>query len=139
MTHQFHYWAYALRKHNLKKPIYPMFTASLFTIARTKRQPLTDEWIRKLRYIYTMEYYSAIKRNIFESALIRQMNLEPIIQSEVSQKDKDKYCIVSHVYGIQKGSISYLWVGQQRRHRHKEETSEHSRGRKGWYDLREQH
>ena len=51
--------------------MYPVFTAALFTIARTKRQLMTDEWIRKLRYIYTMKYYSAIKRNIFESALIR--------------------------------------------------------------------
>ena len=51
--------------------MYPLFTAALLTIARTKRQPLTDEWIRKLRYIYTMGYYSAIKRNTFECALIR--------------------------------------------------------------------
>ena len=60
----------------------PLFIAALFTIARTWKQPrcpLTDEWIKKLWYIYTMEYYSAIKRNIFESVLIRWMNLEPII------------------------------------------------------------
>ena len=65
-----------------------MFIAALFTIARRWKQPrcpLTDEWIKKL-CIYTMEYYSAIKRNIFESVLMRQMNLEPIIQSEVSQQ-----------------------------------------------------
>ena len=80
--------------------MYPVFTAALLTIARTKRQPLTDEWIRKLRYIYTMEYYSAIKRNTFESVLIRWMNLEPILQGEVSQKEKDKYCILAHIYGI---------------------------------------
>ena len=49
--------------------MYPMFTAALFTIARTKRQPLTDEWIRKPRYIYTMGYDFAIKRNTFESVL----------------------------------------------------------------------
>ena len=54
-----------------------------------------DEWIKKLWYIYTMEYYSAIKRNAFESVLIRWMNLEPIIQREVSQKEKDKYRIQS--------------------------------------------
>ena len=52
---------------------------------------MTDEWIRKLWYIYTMEYHSAIKRNTFESVLMRWMNLEPITQSEVSQKEKDKY------------------------------------------------
>ena len=58
--------------------------------------PLTDEWIKKLLYIYTMEYYSAVKRNTFESVLTRWMNLEPIIQGEVSQKEKDKY-ILMHI------------------------------------------
>ena len=70
----------------------PIFIIALFIIARTWKQPScpsTDEGIRKLRYIYTVEYYSAIKRNTFESALMRWMNLEPIIQSEVSQKEKD--------------------------------------------------
>ena len=51
-----------------------------------------------------MEYYSAIKKNLFESVLMRQMNLEPIIQSEVSHKEKDKYCILMHIYGIYKNS-----------------------------------
>ena len=60
------------------------------------------EWIKKLWYISIMEYYSAIRRNTFESVLMRWMNLEPIIQSEVSQKEKDKYCILMHIYGIQK-------------------------------------
>ena len=67
----------------------PMFTAALFTTARTWTQPRcpsTVEWIKKLQYIYTVEYYSAIKRNAFESVLMRWMNLEPIIQTEVSQK-----------------------------------------------------
>ena len=80
-----------------------MFIAALFTIARRWNQPRcpsTDEWIKKLWYIYTMEYYSAIKRNAFESVLKRSMNLEPIIQSEVSQKEKDKYHILTHIYGI---------------------------------------
>ena len=80
-----------------------LFIASLYTIARTCKQsrcPSTDEWIKKLWYIYTMEYYSAIKRNSFESVLMRSMNLEPIIQSEVSQKEKDKYRILTHIYGI---------------------------------------
>ena len=69
-----------------------MFIAAIFTIARTWKQPRclsTDEWIEKLWYIYTMEYYSAIKRNTFESVQMRWMSLEPIIQSEVSQKKKD--------------------------------------------------
>ena len=81
----------------------PLFTATLFTIARTWKQPRcpsADEWIRKLWYIYTMEYYSAIKRNLLESVLIRWMKLESIIQSEVSQKEKDKYCILKHICGI---------------------------------------
>ena len=67
----------------------PMFIAALFTIARTWKQsscPLTDKWLRKLWYIYTMEYDSAIKKNAFESVLMRWMKLEPIIQSKVSQK-----------------------------------------------------
>ena len=81
----------------------PMFTATLFTIAITWKQPRcpsTDEWIKKLWYIHTMKYYSAIKRNTSESILIRWMNLEPIIQSEGSQKEKDKYHILMHIYGI---------------------------------------
>ena len=66
------------------------------------RCPSADEWIRKLWYIYTMEYYSAIKKNSFESVLMRWMKLEPIIQSEVSQKDKHQYSILMHIYGILK-------------------------------------
>ena len=81
----------------------PLFIAALITIARTWKQPRcpsTDEWIEKLWYIYTMEYYSAVKRKTFESVLMRLMNLEPIIQSEVSQKEKDKYHILTHIYRI---------------------------------------
>ena len=64
-----------------------MFIAALFTIARKQpRCPSTDEWIRKFWYIYTMEYYSAIKRSAFESILMRWMNLGPIIQSEVRKR-----------------------------------------------------
>ena len=98
----------------------PVFIATLFTIARTWKQarcPSADEWIRKLWYIYTMEYYSAIKRNTFESVLIRWMNLEPILQSEVSQKEKDKYCILAHIYRIQKDATSNPHAEQQRRDR----------------------
>ena len=81
----------------------PMFIAALFIIARTWKQlrsPSADEWIRKLWYIYTMEYYSAIKKNIFESVLLRWMKLEPIIQSKVSQKEKHQYSILMHICGI---------------------------------------
>ena len=79
------------------------FIAALFTVARTRKQPRypsTDEWIRKLGYTYKMEYYSAIKSNTFELVLVRWTNLEPIIQSEVSQKEKDIYSILTHIYGI---------------------------------------
>ena len=81
----------------------PVFIATLFTIARTWKQPrcpLAKEWIRKLWYIYTMGYYSAIKKNAFESVLMRWMKLEPIIQSEVSQIVKHQYSILTHIYGI---------------------------------------
>ena len=81
----------------------PMFITALFIIARTWKQPRcpsAHEWIRKLWYIYTMKYYSAIKKNSFKSVLMRWMKLEPIIQSEVSQKDKDHYNILTHIYGI---------------------------------------
>ena len=79
------------------------FTAALFIIARTWKQPRcpsADEWIRKLWYIYTMEQYSAIRKNTFESVLMKWMKLEPIIQSEVSQKEKHQYSILTHIYGI---------------------------------------
>ena len=80
-----------------------MFIAALFTIARTRKQsrcPSADEWIRKLWYIYTMEYYLAIKKNAFESVLMKWMTLEPIIQSDISQKEKHQYSILMHIYGI---------------------------------------
>ena len=86
-----------------KDPRTPMFISALFTIARTWKQPRcpsTEKWIKRLWYIYTMEYYSAIKRNAFESILMRWMNLEPIIQSEVREKEKDKYFILMHIYRI---------------------------------------
>ena len=81
----------------------PLFIAALFTIARTWKQPRcpsADEWIRKLWYICIMEYYSAIKKNAFESVLMKWMKLEPVIQSEVSQKEKHQYSILTHIYGI---------------------------------------
>ena len=65
----------------------------------TIRCSLTDKWIKKSWYIYTAEYYSDIKRNMLDSFLVRWMNLKPI-QSEVSQKEKDRYRILTHIYGI---------------------------------------
>ena len=82
----------------------PLFIAALFTIAQTWKQPRcpsADEQMRKLWYIYTMEYHSAIKRNTFESVLMRWMNLEPIILCEVNLKEKDKYRLSMHIHGIQ--------------------------------------
>ena len=79
-----------------------MFTAALFTIARTWKQPKCpskDEWIKKMRYIYTMEYYSAIKRNEIGSFVETWVDLETVIQSEVSQKDKNKYRILTDTCG----------------------------------------
>ena len=81
----------------------PVFITALFITARTRKQPRcpwADEWLRKLWYIYAMEYYSAIKKNTCESVLMRWMKLEPIIQSEVSQKEKHQYSILTHIYGI---------------------------------------
>ena len=81
-----------------------MFIAALFTIARTWKQPRhpsADEWIRKLWYIYTMDYLLlSIKKNAFESVLMRWMKLEPIIKSEVNQKEKHQYSILINMYGI---------------------------------------
>ena len=87
MTQQSHYWAYTPRKPELKETRVPQCFTALFIIARTWKQPRcpsADERIRKLWYIYTMEYYSTIKKNAFESVLMRWMKLEPIIQSEVN-------------------------------------------------------
>ena len=83
----------------------PMFIAALFTIARSQKKPKcpsTDERIKKMWSIYTMEYYSAIKRNKIESFAEMWMDLETVTQSEVSQKEKNKYCIILFICGIQK-------------------------------------
>ena len=80
-----------------------MFTAALFTTAKTRKQPkcpATDEWIKKMWYIYTMDYYSAIKRNEIGSFVETLMDLETVIQSEVRQKEENKYCILIHICGI---------------------------------------
>ena len=81
----------------------PMFIAALFTIACTWKQPKcpsTDERIKKMWYIYTMEYYSAIKRNKIELFIVWWMDLQSVIQSEVSQKEKNKHRMLTHIYGI---------------------------------------
>ena len=85
-----------------------MFTAALSTIARTWKQPKcssTDEWIKKMWHICTMEYYSAIKRNEIELSVVRCMDLESVIQSEISQKEENKYHMLTHIYGILKKMV----------------------------------
>ena len=80
-----------------------MFIAALFTIAKTWKQPKcpsTDKWIKKMWYIYTMEHYSAIKNNEIMPFVATWMDLEIIILSEVNQMDKDKYHMISLIYGI---------------------------------------
>ena len=93
------------------------------------RCPSADEWMKMLWYIYIMEYYSAIKRKAFESVLMRWMNLEPIIQSEVSQKEKDKYRILTHIYGIQKNSTEEFTYRAAMENRHREQTYGHGERR----------
>ena len=103
----------------------PVFITALFTIAWTCKQSrcsLADEGIRKLWHIYTMESYSAIKKNAFESVLMRWIKLEPIIQKEVSQKEKHQYRILMHVHiEFRKMVMMTLYVRQQKRHGCKEQ------------------
>ena len=102
-----------------------MFIAALFIIARTWKQPrcpLADECKRKLWYIYTMKYYPAIKKNTFESVLMRWIKLEPIIHSEVSQKDKHQYSILMHIYRFRKMVTITLYGRPKKRLRCVEQT-----------------
>ena len=88
---------------NQKRQVYPDVHCNTVCNSQDTEAPIcasADEWIRKLWYIYTMEYYSSIKKNAFESILMRWMKLEPIIQSLVSQKEKHQYSILTHTYGI---------------------------------------
>ena len=113
----------------------PLFMSALFTIPRTWKQPkcpLTDEWIKKLQYLYTMGYYSAIKGNAFELVLMSWMNLEPIIQSEVSQKEKDKCHILMHIYGIQKnGAEELIYRGAMEKQTQRVDLQTWGEGRRG--------
>ena len=84
-----------------------------------------------------MEYYSAIKKNAFESVLMRWMKLEPIIQSEVSQKEKHQYSILTHNAKFRKMVMMILYARQQKRHRYKEQTFGLCGRGRGWGDLRE--
>ena len=80
-----------------------MFIAALFTLVRTWKHPMcpsTDEWIKKMWHIYTMEYYSVIERNKIELFVVSWMDLESVIQSEVRQKEKNKCHMLTHIYGV---------------------------------------
>ena len=101
----------------------PSFIAVLFTIAKTWKQPkcpLTDEWIKKMWYIYTMEYYSAIKKDEIMLFAVTWRDLEIIILSEVSQTEKDKYHIVSFICGISNMIQKNLFTKQKQTHRLRE-------------------
>ena len=142
MTQQSHCWSYTPRKPDLKETHAPQWSSQHFIIARTWKQsrcPSADEWIRKLWYIYTMEYYSAIKKNSFESVLMRWMKLEPIIQSEVSQKNKEQYSILMHMYGILKDGNNdpVCETGKDVKNRCIEQSFGHCGRRRGWDNLRE--
>ena len=100
MTQQSHSWTYIWTKLSLEKN---MFIAALFTIAKTWNQPkcpLTEDWIRKMWYIYTMEYYLSIKKNKIMPFAATWMELETLILSEVSQKEKDKYHMISLISAV---------------------------------------
>ena len=125
MTQKSHSEAYTLRKPKWKKAL-----VSHCSLQHCLQQPgqgsnqmsSADEWIRKLWYIYTVEYYSAIKKNTFESVPMRWMKLEPIIQSEVSQKEKHQYSIIMHIYGIQKDGNDNPIYETAKRHRYIEQS-----------------
>ena len=96
--------------------MYQNVHCSSITIARTWKQPKcpsTDEWIKKVWHIYTMEYYSAIKRNEIEFFVVRWMDLESVIQNEVSQKEKNKYCMLTHIWNQKKMVLKNLGAGQE--------------------------
>ena len=121
----------------------PMFIAALFTIARSWKQPKcpsTDEWIKKIWYIYTMEYYSAIKRKEIGSCVEMWMDLETVIQSEVSQKEKNKYCVLTHICGIQKNGIDDLICKEEiETQTWRMDLRTRGGGRVSWDEVREQH
>ena len=115
MTQQSQSQAYTWRKPKLRKThvshcSLQHYLQQLEHGSKLDRCPSTDEWIKKLWYIYMMEYYSAMKRNAFESVLMRWMNLESIIRSKGSQKEKDKHRILMHIYGLLKhGTEEFIY------------------------------
>ena len=102
MTQQSHYWAHSLRKHNWKRNLHTNIRRSIIHSTQDKepRCSLIDEWIKKIWNIYTIEYFSAIKRNEIESVEVMQVNIEHVTENEVDQKEKNQYCILRHISGI---------------------------------------
>ena len=114
----------------------PIFIETLFTIARTwklPKCPLRDERIKKMWYIYMMEYYLAIQRNEIGSFVEMWMEVQSVIQSDISQKEKKQYRILMHICGIQKNATGKIFAEQEQRHRHKEWMGGH-RGERGRWD-----
>ena len=122
MTQQSHRWAYTLRKPELKETHVPQCSLHYCLQQLGHGSNLDAHW-QMNGYgscgTYTMQYYSAIKKNAFESVLMMWMKLEPIIQSEVSQKEKHQYSIIIHIYGIQKDGNDDPYSRQQKNHRYK--------------------
>ena len=136
MIHQSHSWAYNWRKTIIRKDTCTaVFISALFTIAKTWKQPkcpLTEEWIKKMWYIYTMEYYSAIKRNEIGSFVEMWMDLETVIQSEVSKKqEKQVSYINAYMWNLQKLVQTILFTKQKQRHRRREQTYGYQGGKGG--------
>ena len=124
-----------------KESCTPVFIAALFTVARTWKQPKcpsTEEWIKKMWYIYTMEYYSTIKRNKIGSFVETWMDLETVTQSEVSQKEKNKYHILTHICGIWKNWYRWSYLQSRNRDRCREQMDVYQ-GEKwwGWDEVRD--
>ena len=113
----------------------PLFIAALFAIGRTWKQPRcpsTGKWIKNLLYIYTIGHFSAIKKNTFESVPMRLMNLEPIIRSEVRQKENNKYHILMYTYSIQKnGTVEFIYRTTVERATQRIDSRTRGEGRRG--------
>ena len=140
MIQQAHSWAYIFVENIIQKfTCIPIFTAAIFIITKTWKQSkclLTEEWIKTMWCIYTMEYYSARKRNGIVPFAETWVDLETVVQSEVSQKEKHKYWILRHICGIQKNGIDDLIckaeIGTQTQRTNVWITK---RGKAGWGEL----